>query len=155
VAYFLRQARRSAWTGEAEVSAERRADAIASFGRRAEDTDGVSIFSIGQDTHVQVVVAAIACGKREANKIDLLKLEDQEVARFGPVTTVIGTLPVRTANPLHRVLDWTPEQLERLVDHLLGAARQPTRSSPLCWPSTQRTSMRGHTGTGYVSFRLG
>jgi hypothetical protein len=129
MSYLLRQARRSAWNGDEQVGDDRRAEAHASFGRRDEDSDGVSIFAISAENHPTLVVAALACGKRETGKIDLLQVEEDEIALFGQATTILGNTPVRTANQLHRVLDWDSQQLARLVDCLLAKRRRSTRYS--------------------------
>lgn len=130
MSFLLRQARRSAWSGEEDVTEERRAAALASFGRRPEDTDGVSVFAVAGEADVALVVAAIACTKREVGTIDLLRLEDDEVTRFGSISESEGRTAVLPANPLHRVLNWTPEKLAELVSHLLVLRRKATRHSP-------------------------
>jgi hypothetical protein len=127
MSYLLRQARRAAWSGEEHVENERRAHARASFGRREEDSDGVSIFASSEESHPTLVVAAIACGKRETGKMDLLRVEEEEIALFGQVTPILGVTPVKPANRLHRVLDWNDEQLSGLVDCLLARKRRSTR----------------------------
>jgi hypothetical protein len=128
--YFLRQARRSIWTGEAEVTEERRARAVGSFARRDVDTDGVSVYAIKDERQMQLVVANYACAKKEHGTLDLLTLEDDEVTRFGAATPAFDMAHVRPASALHYVLDWTPEQLAQLVKHLLEQRRAARRFSP-------------------------
>lgn len=130
MSYFLRQARRSIWSGDAEVSEERRASALGSFARRDVDTDGVSVYAVEDERQVQLVVANYACAKKERGKMDLLRLEDDEVARFGATTPAGDVTHVRPASALHYVLDWTPEQLAQLVEHLLEQRRAARRFSP-------------------------
>jgi hypothetical protein len=125
--FLIRQARRSIWTGEEVVQESRRIDARATFARRPVDTDGVSMFAIDHDEQVELVVAAYACSKMDCDKIDLLRIEDDEIVAFGEVCRVGGTTPVPAANALHRVLDWTDEALARLVDLLLEKRRKSTR----------------------------
>ena len=127
VSFLLRQARRSTWSGDEEVTEERRAAALASFARRPEDTDGISVFSVTSDAEVSLVVAAIACTKREIGTIDLLRLEQEDVTRFGSISDSAGKTAVLAANPLHRVLDWPPEKLAELVHHLLSRRAKSTR----------------------------
>jgi hypothetical protein len=125
--YLLRQARVSAWSGEPTVTDERRRQAHASFERRAEDTDGISVYRVEDESHALLVVATLACAKMEDGKLDLLFLEDAEVTRFGPVRPILGTTPVRSANPLHGVLDWESALLVQLVESLLAACRKSRR----------------------------
>lgn len=128
--YLLRQARKSIWTGEEVVLEDRRHAAIGSFARREEDTDGVSIYAIDADGDELLIVAALACQKMEKGKMDLLRLEDAELAQFGSVVAAVGTTPIARANQLHRTLDWPPETLVRLVEHLLASRRASTRFPP-------------------------
>jgi len=130
VSFLLRQARRSTWSGDEEVTEERRVAAVASFGRRPEDTDGISVFAVKDEAEVALVVAALACTKREIGPVDLLRLEDDEVTRSGVVTDCAGNTAVLSANPLHRVLNWPPEKLAELVSHLLAMKRRSTRHNP-------------------------
>ena len=130
MAYLLRQARQSVWTGDANVDDDRRRNAQASFARRPEDTDGISVYHVESDAQSLLVVATLACAKMEDGKLDLLRLEDNEVSRFGVMTPVLGTTPVRSANSLHGVLDWMPEALAQLVELLLAAARRSQRYNP-------------------------
>jgi hypothetical protein len=128
MAYLLRQTRQTAWTGDAEVTEDRRAAAHATFSLRDVDTDGVSMYATANDQQERLVVAAYACQKKEGpNKLDLLRLTDEEVERFGFVTREHGTMAVRSVNPLHRVLAWTPELLRQLVEDLLARGTRTKR----------------------------
>src|SRR5260221_2284647 len=130
MSYLLRQARQPIWNGEALVSADRREQALASFARRPEDTDGVSVYAITNDTEEKLVVAAIACKKMEGpNKLDMLHLQDAEVRRFGPVKSCKGETPVHRANLLHCTLDWEPQTVTQFVDYLLAERRKSIRYS--------------------------
>jgi hypothetical protein len=131
MAYLLRQTRQRIWSGEEEVTDERREQAIAAFSRRDVDSDGVSLFAAANTEEELLIVAAYACQKKEGpNKLDLLHLEDAEVERFGVVTPDNGSMALRKVNPLHRLLVWTPEALRELVDDLLARRRRTTRYSP-------------------------
>ncbi|MGA2451357.1 MAG: hypothetical protein ABTD50_22085 [Polyangiaceae bacterium] len=88
------------------------------------------MFAVDEEPHVLLVVAAYACTKMEVGTIDLLRVDEAELTRFGDVAPIQGTTPVTSANALHRALDWTSDDLVRLVDHLLVAHRQSTRYAP-------------------------
>jgi hypothetical protein len=131
MAYLLRQSRQRIWSGEEEITDERRGHAIAAFSRRDVDVDGVSLFSAETREEELLIVAAYACQKKEGpNKLDLLHLEHSEVERFGVVTPDPGSMALRRVNPLHRLLVWTPEVLKQFVEDLLARRRQTKRYSP-------------------------
>ena len=132
MSYLVRNSRQTIWTGDEQVTEERRADAIATFSRRDVDTDGVSLFAVENDTEERLIVAAYACQKREGpNKLDILRLNNSEVEQFGAVTVDNDAgLAVRSVNRLHRALAWSEEDLRRLVDRLLEIRQRTTRYTP-------------------------
>lgn len=125
--YLVRRTNRNAWSGAATVTNEQRAGARTTFLRKDEDTDGVSVFEVSDETNERVVVAAIALSRRPPNEsaIDLLPVELEEAAQFGPVnpTPELGRTPVACANRLHRSLDWSQDRLNALADLLLEHRR--------------------------------
>lgn len=126
---FLRLAKSSVWTG-APADDARREQARASFRRRAEDTDGLSVFEVSNDSERDTVVAAIACGRKNTDPVDLLEVPPETLAEYGVTVATDGGTPLAAANALHRSLDWTDEKLEQLADRLLQDGAKARRYKP-------------------------
>lgn len=125
--FFLRRVALAHWTGKLPVSDEQRAGARGDFTLGEDDSDGLSLFEVAEVAEKDLVVAAIACGRRNLGNVDLLEIADGEVRRFGDVVETPGGYPVARANVLHRSLPWTQALLNDLADRLLERATVATR----------------------------
>jgi hypothetical protein len=116
VSYLLRRTKKFVWVGDKRD----REAAIGEFERRDRDTDGFSVFEVTTDHERMLVVAAHACDRRDTSRLDLIEIERDVIEQYGPVslTPESGTTSVRTANELHRSLDWPSTDLRRLAEDL-------------------------------------
>lgn len=101
------------------------------FQRRLQDTDGISVFQVTNDTDRNNVVAAIACQRGNTNPVDFIEIPEQMLAEYGVATPTDGCTPLVAANALHRSLDWSNDKLEQLADRLLDEGVPPRRYSRL------------------------
>jgi hypothetical protein len=80
---------------------------------------------------VRLVVGTLVITKKElSNKVDLLHISGDNLARFGAVSPPgpdCHDTPVAKANRLHHTLNWTDESFAALVDHLLANCAYPER----------------------------
>lgn len=122
MSYLLRRTRRWVWVGDTRD----RAAAAQELERTADDTDGLSVFA-ADEADFPTVVAAVACGRQNCDKVDLLKLDRATVERYGRVdaTPDKGTTCVPAANRLHCSLDWDPAALRLLAEALFDAGTTP------------------------------
>lgn len=115
---LLRIAKKTIWSGEPPDDARRRS-ALASFARRPQDTDGISVYEVESVEERECVVAAIACGRQKDDPIDLLEIPREKLEAYGAVDRTEGTTPLAAANALHRSLNWPHEVLMLLAEDLL------------------------------------
>jgi hypothetical protein len=125
---LLRRAKKSLWTGDTS-DPKKRAGAIESFERRAEDTDGVSVFEVTTEAEKCLVVAAIACDRGKDDPVDLLEIPRELAEEYGPIVPTEGTTAVPAANGLHRSLDWSAERLRTFAERLFDAGLAAKRHS--------------------------
>lgn len=126
---LVRQTKKSIWSG-GPPDEERRQKAIDSFRRREADTDGLSVFEVSGDEERELVIAAIACSRTNDDPVDLLEVPRDVLERYGSITPTTGTTPVRSANELHRSLDWDSATLERLANDLFDESVAAKRTKP-------------------------
>jgi len=118
---LLRLTKQTVWSG-APADAARRDEAVKTFQRREEDTDGLSVYEIENDAERELVIAAVACDRlNEKKPIDLLEVPRELVERYGAIEVTEGTTHVPAANKLHRSLDWDAATLEHLAESLFEA----------------------------------
>lgn len=127
MSFLLRRATYAAWQGVRPASDDQRNAAHADFTLSEADTDGLSLFEVEDDMERRLVVAAIACGRKNTGNIDLLEITDAEIKAFGEASRTPGTSPVARANELHRSLAWEQPTLLALADRLLVRGCQAIR----------------------------
>jgi len=88
------------------------APALQDFALSGADLDGLSVFHAAGDPERNLIVAAIACVRKNTDKVDLLEIPEADVEALGTVTVTMGTTPVARANVLHRSLAWPQLLLE-------------------------------------------
>jgi hypothetical protein len=127
VPFFLRRVTFARWQGQSPVTNEARAVARGDFALGEADIDGLSVFEADDTEDRQIVIAAIACARKNVDNVDLLEISDVEVRAFGTVVATPGGYPVPRANRLHRSLPWDQGTLNVLADRLLDLGRRATR----------------------------
>jgi hypothetical protein len=137
MSFLLRRTRRIVWVGQ-ERSREL---AVVEFARTDEDADGLSVFEVENDEQRQLIVAAIACERKNVGRVDMIEIERDVIERYGPVaqTPEKGTTPVPAANLLHRSLDWDPATLQRMAEDLFDAGTRPREFATLAVRAAVRT----------------
>jgi hypothetical protein len=127
VPFFLRRVAFASWQGQSPVNDEQRAAGRRDFVLSDADTDGLSVFEVQEDVERRLIVAAIACRRRNLANVDLLEIADAEIRTLGEVVQTPGDYPVARANRLHRSLPWEQSTLNALADRLLDAPRRAAR----------------------------
>jgi hypothetical protein len=127
VPFFLRRVTFASWQGRTPINDEDRVACRGDFALGDADTDGLSLFEADAEDDRRLIVAAIACGRRNLNNVDLLEIAGEELNAFGDVVRTPGGYPVAQANLLHRSLPWEQARLNALADSLLALGRCATR----------------------------
>lgn len=125
MSFIVRRTSQAKWVG-----AGRDVDAAKGELTRSDaDTDGLSVFEVTSDAERELVVAAIACGRQNTSPVDLIEVEREEIERYGKVTNTPGDghTPLAGANALHRSLDWTQAELDKLAAALFAKNAAPRR----------------------------
>ena len=119
---FLRRVRKGKWDRDAPPLRHRD-----DFIRRPGDTDGLSLFEVeSSDPQTWTdVVAAIALDGRDDRRIDLLRIDEDDLQSFTSPAPSQGGCCVESVNQAHRALDWEQAHLHDLADHLRRVGRQP------------------------------
>jgi hypothetical protein len=121
--FLLRRTRKAVWVGDGRD----REAAVREFERSETDTDGLSLFEVETEEQRTMVVAAVACERRNTSRVDLMEVAREELEAYGPVvpTPDKGTTAVPAANALHCSLDWDAATLRRLAESLFDQRRAP------------------------------
>lgn len=109
MSFFVRRAKRNSSVG----AGRSRDAATVEFERRAEDADGLSVYRVSTDKERLLVVAAIACERQDAGRVDLIEVSLEDLQKYGAVkdSAEHGTTCVQAVNDLHCSLDWDPSAL--------------------------------------------
>lgn len=79
--FFVRRVTFARWQGHLPATGEDRAAGRQDFALGEADTDGLSLFEVDKEADRRLVVAAIACGRRNLSTVDLLEITDPESRR--------------------------------------------------------------------------
>ncbi len=128
MSFLLRRTRKAVWTG----GSRNREAAAHEFERRAEDTDGLSLFEVETEEDRLIIVAAIACERENCGRVDVVEVERPFVEQYGRVASTPdkGTTPVPAANQKHCSLDWDSATLRRMAEDLFDTGTEPRVFSP-------------------------
>jgi hypothetical protein len=124
VPFFVRRVTFARWQGHLPATDEDRAAGRRDFVLGEADTDGLSLFEVDEEADRRLVLAAVACGRRNLSTVDLLEITDPEIRAFGTAVATPGGYPVARANRLHRSLPWEQAMLNALADHLQDLGRR-------------------------------